>query len=406
MLPDGQRWVRLVVFGQSFILHQIRKMVGTALAVFRGAAPPDAIASALRREGDVATPMAPELGLFLAETVYSHYNSAWAGDNGGGDDDDDEEEEDEDDDEEGGGGGSGGVGNGGDAAASEKIDPALQQQHREYLEQQAKQRQKQRQKRECLSLGTWGDAAEKFKVKIFFFFVFLLFTFSVFLFFHSHRFLFSPSLSTNNNKTSARVRLPSHRESRRREKDERRMAPLAQRPQLPLLELELRGAAGAAPRGQGEAEGSDGGGGGWGDRGGEEEPEAARRRRRRRRRQGAAQRREGQGPGKRRRRRRLQQTCCCCCRSCFRCPACSRGGLRGRFYGGRVVGLKRKQERERQRDRERERKRNAQKTALDLFRNILIFELGILFLRCLFLSRTHTIIVFAFQFISVCVDCS
>ena len=163
VLPDGQRWVRMVVFGQSFILHQIRKMVGTALAVFRGAAPEDAIASALRRDGDVATPMAPELGLFLAETVYSHYNSTWAGDDGRCDDDDDD-----DDDEEGGeeGDEKDAKNGGGDGGASEEIDPALRQQHREYLKEQAEQRQKQqKQKRECLSLDTWGDAAEKFKVR-------------------------------------------------------------------------------------------------------------------------------------------------------------------------------------------------------------------------------------------------
>jgi hypothetical protein len=36
---SGQRWVRLVVVGQSFMLHQIRKMVGMAVAVARGDAP-------------------------------------------------------------------------------------------------------------------------------------------------------------------------------------------------------------------------------------------------------------------------------------------------------------------------------------------------------------------------------
>ena len=44
---QGQTWVRIVVLGQSFMLHQIRKMVGTALAVMRGTAPPDAIPLAL-----------------------------------------------------------------------------------------------------------------------------------------------------------------------------------------------------------------------------------------------------------------------------------------------------------------------------------------------------------------------
>ena len=73
----GAPWVRLVVVGQSFILHQIRKMVGTALAVARGVAPANAIPAALRAGTDVRTPLAPDLGLFLDESIFHTYNRRW-----------------------------------------------------------------------------------------------------------------------------------------------------------------------------------------------------------------------------------------------------------------------------------------------------------------------------------------
>lgn len=70
----GEPWVRILVHGQSFLLNQIRKMVGLALAVFRGHAPADAIHMATDPQRNFGTPMAPELGLLLAESCFESYN--------------------------------------------------------------------------------------------------------------------------------------------------------------------------------------------------------------------------------------------------------------------------------------------------------------------------------------------
>jgi len=72
---QGTQFVPCTVVGQSFMLHQIRKMIGTAIAIMRGCVPETIIGFALRRENDVNTPMAPELGLFLDECYYTAYNN-------------------------------------------------------------------------------------------------------------------------------------------------------------------------------------------------------------------------------------------------------------------------------------------------------------------------------------------
>ena len=82
-LPDvcvvnDRRMIILEVVGQSFLLNQIRKMVGAALGVHRGALPPDQINTALQSPGYVAAPLAPELGLYLAESLFGAYNKRWA----------------------------------------------------------------------------------------------------------------------------------------------------------------------------------------------------------------------------------------------------------------------------------------------------------------------------------------
>ena len=67
----------MVVTGQSFMLHQIRKMVGVAIAIMRGLAPENAISLALDPRRDVNTCIAPDVGLFLDESIFDSYNSRW-----------------------------------------------------------------------------------------------------------------------------------------------------------------------------------------------------------------------------------------------------------------------------------------------------------------------------------------
>lgn len=70
-------FIRCTVVGQSFMLHQIRKMIGLVIAIFRGCAPESLLETALRRDTNIAIPTAPELGLFLDECMYPAYNQKW-----------------------------------------------------------------------------------------------------------------------------------------------------------------------------------------------------------------------------------------------------------------------------------------------------------------------------------------
>ncbi|CAI5490272.1 unnamed protein product [Closterium sp. Naga37s-1] len=75
---EGMECVKCVVVGQSFMLHQIRKMVGMVLAVMRGHAPEQMLTDAFRRDKRYNVPLAPELGLFLVECMFPAYNNKWA----------------------------------------------------------------------------------------------------------------------------------------------------------------------------------------------------------------------------------------------------------------------------------------------------------------------------------------
>lgn len=69
----GTEWLSLKVHGQSFMMHQIRKMVGLAALIVRAGCPVERIDETLR-EDVVGIPKAPGLGLLLERPVFESYN--------------------------------------------------------------------------------------------------------------------------------------------------------------------------------------------------------------------------------------------------------------------------------------------------------------------------------------------
>lgn len=72
---SGVYYVTIEVYGQSFLLHQIRKMVGLALFIYLGHAPEETIPVGLCPNVKIPTPMAPALGLLLDSLTFDNYNS-------------------------------------------------------------------------------------------------------------------------------------------------------------------------------------------------------------------------------------------------------------------------------------------------------------------------------------------
>lgn len=72
-------FVVLRVKGQSFMLHQIRKMIGLAIAVMRGLTTSATIERCFGSER-LDIPMAPGLGLLLEHVHYEKYNKRFGGD--------------------------------------------------------------------------------------------------------------------------------------------------------------------------------------------------------------------------------------------------------------------------------------------------------------------------------------
>ncbi|KAI8920088.1 pseudouridine synthase, partial [Powellomyces hirtus] len=77
IIRGGIEWVKCTVHGQSFMLHQIRKMIGLAILMVRTEAPVTLVKQAFENV-KLNIPKAPALGLLLERTVYRMYNDKWA----------------------------------------------------------------------------------------------------------------------------------------------------------------------------------------------------------------------------------------------------------------------------------------------------------------------------------------
>lgn len=73
-MVDDVEFCTIIVKGQSFMMHQIRKMVGLTIAVMRGITSIDTIVKSFEMTR-LDIPMAPGLGLVLDQVHYDGYNN-------------------------------------------------------------------------------------------------------------------------------------------------------------------------------------------------------------------------------------------------------------------------------------------------------------------------------------------
>lgn len=74
VVVDGVEWIPTQVLGQSFLLHQIRKMICVAIDIARGMAPLEFMDKALDKTEAIALHVAPAQGLFLEMSYFGGYN--------------------------------------------------------------------------------------------------------------------------------------------------------------------------------------------------------------------------------------------------------------------------------------------------------------------------------------------
>ena len=75
VVVDGQEWIPTQVLGQSFLLHQIRKMICMAIEVTRGVVSLDILRLALEKDAAIGVSLAPAQGLYMEMSYYNGYNN-------------------------------------------------------------------------------------------------------------------------------------------------------------------------------------------------------------------------------------------------------------------------------------------------------------------------------------------
>ena len=74
VIMHGMEWIPTQVLGQSFLLHQIRKMISMAVEVSRGVISLGVVDRALTKDEVMVVSLAPAQGLFLEVSYFDGYN--------------------------------------------------------------------------------------------------------------------------------------------------------------------------------------------------------------------------------------------------------------------------------------------------------------------------------------------